>query len=199
MAERDWLIDAIPVAERPAQLSGMSLVIRVDGDPAQITPALRHALHEIDPTVPFKEAETMNEVVSETLVFERMESWLFGIFAALALALALVGLYGLVSHEVDQAQRDIGIRMALGASRRRILGMVLSRVAWMLAAGTAVGLVLTVLTRKVSGMVIYFEAQHEATGFLALALLLIAAGLVAALVPAVRAASIEPMQALRAE
>jgi putative ABC transport system permease protein len=199
MAERDWLIDAVPVAERPAQLSGMTLVIRVDGDPAVITPALRRALHEIDPTVPFKEAQTMNEVVSETLVFERMESWLFGIFAALALALALVGLYGLVSHEVDQAQRDIGIRMALGASRRRILGMVLSRVAWMLAAGTAVGLVLTVLTQRVIGMVIYFEAQHEVAGFLALALLLIAAGLIASLIPAVRAASIEPMQALRAE
>jgi ABC-type antimicrobial peptide transport system permease subunit len=141
----------------------------------------------------------MTEVVSETLVFERMESWLFGIFASLALALALVGLYGLVSHEVDQAVRDIGVRMALGATRDRILAMVLRRVLWMFAAGTAAGMLLTVLARKLIGIVIYFDGQKEAGSLLLLALLLICAGLVAALIPATRAASIEPMQALRAE
>ena len=141
----------------------------------------------------------MTEVVSETLVFERMESWLFGIFAGLALALALVGLYGLISHEVEQAARDIGVRMALGASRPRILGMVLRRVAWMLGAGALAGLALTVGVRKVIGMVIYFDAQKEAGGLLLLASVMVAAGLVAAFVPAARAASIEPMQALRNE
>src|ERR1035438_3933476 len=128
-----------------------------------------------------------------------MEGWLFGIFATLALALALVGIYGLVSHEVEQATRDIGVRMALGATRNRILSMVMSRVAWMLAAGTLVGLLLTLVARKLIGMVIYFDVQKEAGGFLLLALLLVVAGLVAALIPAARAASIEPMQALRTE
>jgi len=199
LAERDWLIDAIPAKERVSLLSGMSLVMRVQGDPQEVIPALRKALHDVDPTVPFKAPQTMTEVVSETLVFERMESWLFGIFAALALALALVGLYGLVSHEVEQARRDIGVRMALGASRSRILAMVMRRVAWMLAAGTAVGLVLTLLVRKTIDLVIHFEAQKEAAGVVALALLLVAAGLIAALIPALRAASIEPMQALRTE
>jgi ABC-type antimicrobial peptide transport system permease subunit len=141
----------------------------------------------------------MTEVVSETLVFERMESWLFGIFASLALALALVGLYGLVSHEVEQATRDIGVRMALGAARARILGMVLRRVLWMLAAGTTAGILLTLLARKLIGMVIYFDGQKEAGSILILALLVVAAGLAAALIPAARAASIEPMQALRTE
>jgi ABC-type antimicrobial peptide transport system permease subunit len=89
--------------------------------------------------------------------------------------------------------------MALGATRNRILAMVLRRVAAMLAAGTAAGLVLTILARKLIGMVIYFEAQKEAGGFFMLALLLVVAGLLAALIPAARAASIEPMQALRAE
>jgi ABC-type antimicrobial peptide transport system permease subunit len=89
--------------------------------------------------------------------------------------------------------------MALGATRNRILSMVLRRVAWMLAAGTAAGLALTIVARKLIGMVIYFEAQKEAGGFLLLALLLLVAGLLAALIPAARAASIEPMQALRAE
>ena len=199
LAERDWLIDALPVKDRTMVLGGMSLVMRVDGDPALVVPALRSALHDVDPTVPFKTAYTMTEVISETLTFERMEGWLFGIFAALALALAMVGLYGLVSHEVEQATRDIGIRMALGATRHRILSMVMSRVAWMLAAGAVAGLVLTIFVRKIIYMVIYIDAQKEAGSFLLLALLLVVAGLVAALIPAARAASIEPMQALRSE
>jgi len=104
-----------------------------------------------------------------------------------------------VSHEVEQGTRDIGVRMALGATRNRILGMVLQRVSLLLAAGTAVGLALTMVARKLIGMVIYFEAQKEAGGFVALALLLVVAGLLAALIPAACAASIEPMQALRSE
>ena len=199
MPEHDYLIDAMPVKDRADMLNGMSLVVRFDGDPGPIISALRSAIHEVDPTVPFKEATTMAAVVSETLVFERMESWLFGIFAGLALLLAMVGLYGLVSHEVEQSRRDIGVRMALGASRHSIMGMVLRRVAWMLAGGTAAGLLLTILARKLIGIVIYFEAQREAGGLLFIALLLGVVGLLAALLPAVRAASIEPMQALRTE
>jgi predicted permease len=199
MAERDWLLDEIDLKRRAEIFSNMFLVVRTGGDPTQVIPAVRSIVHDLDPAVPFGEPETMTDVISETLAFERMESWLFGIFASLALALALVGLYGLVSHEVEQSRRDIGVRMALGATRNRILGMVLQRVAWMLAAGTAAGLVLTFFARKLIGMVIYFEAQKEAGGFLLVALLLVVAGLLAALIPAARAASTEPMQALRSE
>ena len=199
LAERDWIIDEISLKDRAELLSGMSLVIRFSGDPGAITPALRSALHEADPTVPFQPVETMTEVVAETLVFERMESWLFSIFAGLALALAMVGLYGLVSHEVEQATRDIGVRMALGATRDRILGMIMGRVVWMLGAGAVAGLVLTFFVRKIIGIVIYFEPQREAASFAMLSLLLLLAGLIAALIPALRAASIEPMQALRTE
>jgi ABC-type antimicrobial peptide transport system permease subunit len=110
-----------------------------------------------------------------------------------------VGLYGLISHEVEQSTRDIGVRMALGATRSHILAMMLARVAWMLGAGTLTGLVLTLFARKLIGMVIYFDARKEAGSFLLLALLPLVAGLLAALIPATRAASIEPMQALRGE
>jgi predicted permease len=199
LAERDWLMDEIPLADRTDTFSNMVLMVRTVGDPALVIPAVRAAVHDLDPTIPFNGPRTMSEVVSETLVFERMESWLFGIFAGLALLLALVGLYGLISNEVEQSSRDIGVRMALGATRNRILTMVLRRVAWMLGAGTIAGLILTVVVRKVIAMVIYFDAQKEASGFLLLALLLVIAGLSAALIPALRAASIEPMQALRSE
>lgn len=199
MPEHDYLLDSMDVKDRADMLNGTTLVIRFDGDSAAIVPALRNALHSVDPTVPFKEAKTMSEVISEALIFERMESWLFGIFAGLALLLALVGLYGLLSHEVEQGTRDIGVRMALGASRQRIVGMVLARVSWMLGAGAVAGLALTVFVRKMIDMVIYFDTEKEAGNVFLIALLLVGAGLMAALLPASRAASVEPMQALRTE
>jgi predicted permease len=199
LAEHDYLIDEMELKDRPDGLANMTLVVRTSGDPRQQISAIRAIVHELDPTVPFEEPSTMTEIVSEVLVFERMESWLFGIFAGLALALALVGLHGLISHEVEQSTRDIGIRMALGATRTGILAMVLRRVAWMLGAGVVAGLALTLIARKLIGVVIYIDPQKDAGAFFSLALLLVAAGLIAALIPARLAASIEPMQALRSE
>jgi predicted permease len=205
LAEMDYLMDGMAVKDRADGLSSMILLVRTTGSPESSVPVVRSVVHSLDPTVPldptipFEEPESMTQVVASTLVFERMESWLFGIFAGLALVLALVGLYGLVSHEVEQSTRDIGVRMALGATRNRVMGMVMRRVAWMVGAGAAGGLLLTVLVRKVIDMVIYFDAQHEAGSVLLIALLLVSAGLIAAVIPARRAASIEPMQALRTE
>jgi len=199
LAEMDYLIDEIPLKDRALTMSTMVLVVRTDGDPKPLIPALTNALREVDPTVPLADPRTMTDVIADELVFDRMEGWLFGIFAVLALVLALVGLYGLVSHEVELSTRDIGVRMALGASRDRILAMILRRVAWMVGAGVAAGLVLTVFARKIIGMVIYFDTQKEVGSFLLLALCLMLAGLLASLIPAVRAASIDPMRALRTE
>ena len=197
--ERDWLLDEISAKDQGDSLANISLLVRTSGDPTQLIPAVRSIVHELDPTASFDEPRAMAEVVAETLVFERMDSWLFGIFAALALTLAMVGLYGLVSHEVEQGTRDIGVRMALGAGRNRILGMVMRRVVWMLAAGAVAGLALTFVARKLIWMVIYFDTQKLAGESLLITLILVVAGLVAAFVPAMRAASIDPMQALRSE
>lgn len=199
LAEMDTLLDEVPIKDRALTMSTMVLVVRSAGDPKALIPALTNALREIDPTVPLADPRTLSDAIADELAFERMEGWLFEIFAALGLVLALVGLYGLVSHEVELSMRDIGVRMALGASRDRILGMILRRVTWMVGAGAVAGLLLTMFARKTIGMVIYFDTQKEVGGFLLLALGLLLAGLVAALIPAARAASIDPMRALRAE
>ena len=199
LAERDELMDEVNVKDRADSLSTMTLLVRTKGDPRQIVGQLRSIIHELDPSIPLETPRTMTEVVSETLVLERMESWLFGIFAGLAFALAMVGLYGLITQEVEQGTRDIGVRMALGATRARVLGMVMTRVAWMLCIGSATGLGLALMMRELIAMVIYFKAEQEGGSFVLLASLLIACGLCAAVIPALRAASVEPMQALRSE
>jgi predicted lysophospholipase L1 biosynthesis ABC-type transport system permease subunit len=199
MAERDWLMDEIDIKKRTDHFATMMLMVRTAGDPNAVIPAVRSVLHDLDATVPFEEPSTMTEVVADALVFERMESWLFGIFAGLGVVLALVGLYGLVSNEVEQSSRDIGVRMALGATRGRILSMVLTRVAGLLAMGAVAGVALTLLARKLVGVVIYFEPQKEAGNTLLLVAVILAAGLLAALIPAARAASTEPVKALQAE
>ena len=199
LAERDWLMDEIELKSRTDTFASMTLLVRTSGDPKLVIPAVRAIMHDLDSSAPFEAPRTMSEVVSETLVFERMESWLFGIFAGLALVLALVGLYGLVSNEVGLSSRDIGVRMALGATRGHILSRVLTRVAMMVGVGSVVGLALALVARRLVGVVIYFEPEKELANTLLLAGLLMVAGLLAALIPAARAASTEPVKALRTE
>jgi len=199
LAEMDFLVDEIEPKDRLTLLTNMALVIRSDSDPQMLIAPLRDAIHQIDPTVPFKTPETMTQIVSETLVFERMENWLFGIFAGFALLLALVGLYGLTSHEVELRTRDIGIRMALGSTRGQVLRQVVQRVALLMAGGIAFGWLLTLALRKVLASVVEFHAAHDASLLLALTITLGLFGIAASLLPARRAATIDPMQALRTE
>jgi putative ABC transport system permease protein len=113
--------------------------------------------------------------------------------------LAIVGLAGLISHEVELSTRDIGVRMALGATRRRILAGIYRRVGWMLGAGVLIGLALIWATRRYIGSVVEIHGHGDAVRVGALTAALVAAGLIAALLPARRAAGIEPMEALRTE
>ncbi|HEY3990867.1 MAG TPA: ABC transporter permease [Acidobacteriaceae bacterium] len=210
LAEMDYLANALPVADPLDYLSGMSLVVRAEGDPKAIYGELREAIHAVDPTVPFRTPETMDEIVLDQLNFQRMESWLFGGFAALALLLAIVGIYGLLSHEVEQGTRDIGVRMALGATRANIVRTVTGRAAAMVAAGLAAGTLLTLLASRAIAAVLpqvyeshRMHAAHlsaqQASVFAVLAAALFLISLLAAMLPAKRAATIEPMTALRME
>jgi predicted permease len=199
LAEMDWLIDEIAPKDRLGNLSHMMLVVRSSGDLLALAPSLRSAVHDADPTVPFRTPETMTQVVNETLVFERMQGWLFGIFAAFALLLAVVGLYGLVNHEVELRTREIGIRMALGSTRGLVVSGVLRRVAVLMVLGVSIGWVLTLALRKLLAAVVVMHATHDLVLLTGLTATLIAVGVLATVAPARRAATVEPMQALRTE
>jgi predicted permease len=199
LAEMDLLMDEIDVKDRLDNLANMTLVVRTSGDPEMLSQSLRSAMHEVDATVPFRTPETMAQVVSETLVFERMQSWLFGIFAAMALLLAVVGLYGLVQHEVDLRTREIGVRMALGSTRGMVMRRIMRRVAMLMIVGVGIGWALTVVLKKVLAAVVEMHAGHDFALLAGLTAVLVAIGVLASIVPAHRAATIDPMQALRAE
>jgi len=199
LAEMDYPASQVKLADSMNFLGSMQMVIRTSGDPKKIIPSLRRAFHDVDPTLPFRTPESMRAVIADTLIFERLENWLFGTFAALAVLLAIVGLYGLISHEVELSTREIGVRMALGAPRVRILGDIYRRVGWMLGGGVVIGLLLTAAARKYIGSVVTLDLDKDAGRILLLTAALVGAGLIAALLPARRASSIEPMEALREE
>lgn len=199
LAETDYISSQVPKNESLRVLGNTNLVIRTSVDPESIVPSLRRAFHDVDPTLPFRTPETMQSVIGDTLIFERLENWLFGAFAALAVLLAIVGLYGLISHEVELSTRDIGVRMALGATRGRILTGIYRRVGWMLSVGAVIGLLLTVVAKKYISSVVALHLDKDAGRILILTVALVGAGLVAAFFPARRASSIEPVVALRDE
>ena len=179
MAEMDWPVSQVSAKESLAYFSTMQLVVRTSGNPETVIPDLRNAFHDIDPGLPFRQPQTMHDVVADVLVFQRLENWLFGTFAAFAVLLAIVGLYGLVSHEVELSTHNVGVRLALGSTRHAVLATIYRRVGLMLLSGVTVGLVMTWAARKLVAYVIVIDAGKDAGAIIGLAAGLLAAGLLA--------------------
>jgi putative ABC transport system permease protein len=175
------------------------LTVRSSLDPAALTAALQREVLALDRNVPLTAIQTMNERVVEVTSRTRFIAVLLGLFAGLALLLAGIGIYGVMAYSMSARTREVGVRMALGASRRDVLRLVIGQGMKLAFAGVALGLVAAVaLTRTMKNLLFGVSATDPVT-FAAIALLLIAVALLACWIPARRAARVDPLVALRCE
>jgi putative ABC transport system permease protein len=180
-------------------IRGMTLVVRTDGNPASLASSVRNAVRQIDPNLPVADVRPMTEVVGAALSTPRFTSLLFAIFGLLALTLSAVGIYGVLSYIVSRRTREIGIRVAIGADRGRVLRMVLGSGFTLAAVGIVTGLIAALaLTRLLSGLLHGVTAADPLT-FATVAAGLFTVALLASLAPAWRATRVDPVVALKSE
>jgi putative ABC transport system permease protein len=178
-------------------LDTLSWAVRAPSDPLALAEPIRRAMAAIDPEIPVDRVRPLTEHVTEAMAPTRFSLWLIGLFAAVALALAAVGLYGVLASAVRQRTAEIGVRLAFGATRGQVLGGVLGRGLLLAVAGVALGLLAAVgLTRYLGSMLVATSPTDPAT-FAAIALLLLAVAAAACALPARRATRIEPVVLLR--
>lgn len=177
----------------------MIVTVRTASDPPRLAPALRQAVLEIDPTQPVSRVTSMAQRLFDAVGTPRLAALLLVVFGTVALLLAAVGIYGVISFSVVRRTREIGVRMALGAGGRDVLRMVVGQAVMLASIGVAVGVGgALALTRVIQGMLFGVNATDPFV-YLAVSTLLIAIAALAAYVPARRAARISPAVALRYE
>lgn len=176
----------------------MTLVLKSRGEPEALRALAQHEIHAIDPALPIFKVMPLSTVVSDSVAEPRFNTFLLGIFAATAILLAAIGLYGLMAYSVSQRQREIGIRVALGAKTRDVLGLVVREGLVLTLSGLAIGLVTAfAASRFLEAMLL--QVTTDAATYGTVALVLLAVAFVASLVPARRAARVDPLMALRYE
>lgn len=194
--------DPVPMTYAPNTSSpgrAQNLMIRTAGDPMAVAGAVRAALQSLDPSLPVSPPRTLDAVVGASLTQRRFNMTLLIVFAGIALVLAIAGIYGTVAYSVAQRTQEIGIRVALGASSREILGLVLFGALKPVAAGLAVGVVASLaLTRALDGLV-YGISTTDPLTFISLPLVLGVVAFIAGLLPALRATRVDPLEALRVD
>jgi len=177
----------------------MGLTIRVSGDPSAITSSVRAALHASDPNLPLYQARTMDDQRRLNYWEYGLYGWIFGTIGIVGLALAAVGLYGVLSYSVAQRTQEIGVRIALGAGRREVLRLIIGYGLLLAGIGVVVGLMLAPASTWLAKSLLYNVSPFDPLTFAAVAgFLLLVAGL-ASFLPAIRATRVDPLTALRGE
>jgi predicted permease len=184
-----------PFIDRVQQVS---MIVRTSGEPGALIPSVRQAIRGVDASIPVFGIFTMRDRISEQTAPARFTTWVMTTFAAVALLLAAVGIYGVMSYLVSQRTREIGIRVALGASPREIVRLIVGRGARLIAIGVVLGTLASVVLQRVMASLIYRVSILDGATAVAIAALA-CAGLLACYLPALRAGRVDPLVALRAE
>jgi predicted permease len=190
---------AFYVAHGQFAVRGMTAVLRSSGDPAALASAVKSELKSLDPDLPIFGVRTMGRRIQESLARRRFSMLLLGFFSAVALVLAMIGVYGVMAYLVSQGTREIGIRMALGATQRHILGLIVRQGMMLSLSGVLIGLAGAFLLTRLMQTLLFGVGATDAFTFGAISLLLLVVALVASFIPARRAARIDPIVSLRCE
>ena len=182
-----------------APLFTIMLVMRTDGDPIAAAPAIRTALSTIDPTQSFYSIRTMEQGIAESIAPRRFNLLLLGTFAAVALVLAVLGVYGVVAYAVAERTHEIGIRLALGAERARVVRMIVAQGMSGIALGILAGVIGAWTATRLMTSLLYGVRPHDAATFAIATLMLAIVAFLACALPALKAALVDPVVALRAE
>jgi putative ABC transport system permease protein len=176
-----------------------TLLIRATSHPALLAEAIRRETKAVIPNLPPPLIRTMDDLVFETVAQPRLQTGLLSLFAGIALALAAVGLYGVLAYLVTQRTREIGVRIALGAQKRNVLSLVIGQGMKLALAGVVVGVVVALALTRVLTSLLYGVKPTDPVTFVGVSILLVAIALIACWLPARRAAKVDPMEALRYE
>ena len=187
----------LPYMQRPN--GSMSAAVRTTGDPLALVGALRAAVRSVDKDMPISGVRTMDDMIGVSLGQRRLSMLLLGAFSGIALLLASIGIYGVMSYSVAQRTRELGIRMALGAARQRVLALVVGQGMALAAAGIAIGLLGAFALTRLLGTQLYSVSATDPSTFVLVAVVLASIALLASLVPALRATRVDPIVALRDE
>lgn len=180
-------------------MNAMTIVVRTTNDPLALVSAARSELRQMDPEQPMAGIATMDQLVADSLSRSRFTMMLLAVFAALALTLASIGIYGVIAYSVAQRTQEFGIRMALGAARRDVLRLVLGEGTVLTLLGIGIGIVAALIVTRLMAMMLYGISATDPLTFTAVALLLAIVALAACYIPARRATRVDPIVALRYE
>ncbi|HYE86672.1 MAG TPA: ABC transporter permease [Vicinamibacterales bacterium] len=189
----------VPITQAENVPSAMQMAIRTSPSPATIVPAVRSAIRNISADVVIRYVRTIDQQIDASLVRERVLAMLSAGFALLALVLSAIGLYGVMSYSVTRRSREIGIRMALGAARSRVVGQVLAHAMIIAAAGTVAGTIAALLATRTLSTFLFGLSERDPVTLFGVSVSLITVAFVAGALPARRAAALNPVQAIKAE